>query len=263
MARTDTGRWVARAAATGGGRTYRGHRPVRWYTALVLIVLLGAALIAYSRYERQHPAAGAQPAVGTHWFQALAFDICGTTQANLPTNPNEVSASPGLHTAGDGVIEVSPTKPSETGANATLGKFVSEYPGLGLSPTSVRLPGKATHRNGQSCPSGTPDAHKKAELQVRVWASFTGPGSNSPTTPSDPTTLKLADGQLITVAFVPAGAHIPKPPSAVVSSMLQDKATAAQGTTSTTQPTPTSTPSSTSPSSSTTTPSSSTSTSAP
>ena len=40
MARTDTGRWVARAAATGGGRTYRGRRPLRWYTSLALIVLL-------------------------------------------------------------------------------------------------------------------------------------------------------------------------------------------------------------------------------
>ena len=54
MGRGDTGRWVARAAATGGGRTYRGHMPVRWDSSLVLIVLLGVASIAYSRYERQH-----------------------------------------------------------------------------------------------------------------------------------------------------------------------------------------------------------------
>ena len=250
---------MARAAATGGGRTYRGHRPVRWYSALVLIVLLGTALIVYSRYERQHPSAGSQPAVGSHWFAALAFDICGTVQPDLPANPNEAPSAPGLHTAGDGVIAISPTKSADAGANATLGRFVTEYPKLGLSPTSIRLPGKATHRNGQTCPTGTPEAGKKAVVRVKVWPSFTG--SSKAFVPSDPTTLKLADGQLITVAFVPPNASIPKPPTAVVSSMLQDRATAAQrSSSSTTLPTA---PPTSAPPSSTTTPSSPTSTSTP
>ena len=243
---------MARAAATGGGRTYRGHRPVRWYSALVLIVLLGVALIAYSRYERQHPSAGSQPAIGAHWFQALAFDICGTIQPNLPANPSQTPAPPGLRTTGDGVIVVSPTKSSEVGPNATLGKFVSEYPKLSLTPTSLRLPGKTSHRNGDACPSGTPDAGKKGELRVKVWPSFTPPGSNNPFFPSDPTTLKLADGQLITVAFVPSGASIPKPPAGAVSAMLQARAAAAQSSSSTTLPTPvpsTTPPSPTTPSS--------------
>src|SRR5579863_8513475 len=122
MARRDTGKWVARAAATGGGRTYRGQMPVRWDGSLALIVLLGVAMIVYSRYERQHPSAGTQPAVGTHWFAALAFDVCGTLQPNLPANPNEASASPGLATAGDGVIAISPTKAADAGNNATLGR---------------------------------------------------------------------------------------------------------------------------------------------
>src|SRR5690349_20801719 len=156
MARTDTGRWVARAAATGGGRTYRGRRPLRWYTSLALIVLLGVALIVYSRYERQHPAASTQPAIGAHWFVALAVDVCGAVQPNLPANPNQATAAPGLHTAGDGVIEVNPGKQADAGDNATLARFVQEYPGMALSPTSVRLPGATTRRNGETCPSGTP-----------------------------------------------------------------------------------------------------------
>ena len=57
MARGDTGKWVARAGATGGGRSYRGQRPMKWYASLAMICLLGVALIVYSRYERQHPAA--------------------------------------------------------------------------------------------------------------------------------------------------------------------------------------------------------------
>lgn len=260
MARTDTGRWVARAAATGGGRTYRGRRPMRWYTSLVLIVLVGVALIVYSRYERQHPAASTQPAIGTNWFVALAVDICGNIQPNLPSNPNEATSAPGLHTAGDGVIQVSPAKASDAGNNATLGRFVQEYPGLALSPTSVKVPGASTYRNGQSCPSGTPDAGRKATLQVKVWPSFAPPGSTHPFVPSDPTTLKLEDGQLVTIAFVPAGAPVPKPPQGVITTMLQDRASTGSGATTTTTPlvpAPSSIPGSP-----TTTPSSGTSTTA-
>jgi hypothetical protein len=250
MARNDTGRWVARAAATGGGRTYRGQRPVRWYGSLVLIVLLGVALIVYSRYERQHPSAGAQPAIGAHWYAASAFDICGKTEPNLPSNPNLATASPGIHTAGDGVIQIEPAKKSDAGDNATLGRFVETYPGLALSPTSLRLPQSQTYRNGDACAAGTPDAGRKGTVQVKVWPSFSPPGSNHPFVPSDPTTLKLADGQLITMAFVPTGASIPKPPPSVIESMLQYRSTS--GSTTTTVPatvpsttTPTTTPSTT------------------
>jgi hypothetical protein len=236
---------VARAAATGGGRSYRGRRPLRWYSSLVLIVLLGVALIVYSRYEKQHPSAGAQPAVGTHWYAALDFDVCGAVQPNLPANPDQASKAPGLYTAGDGVIQVAPAKSADAGANATLGRFVDEYPGLALSPTSVRLPGKTTLHSGQACPTGTPDAGRKADLTSKVWPSFT---SSSPTVPSDPTTLKLANGQLITIAFVPPGASVPKPPSTVVETMLSDRASSGTTSTTTTTPTsptsPTSTPSS-------------------
>jgi hypothetical protein len=250
MARTDTGRWVARAAATGGGRTYRGQRPIRWYSSLVLIVLLGVALIVYSRYERQHPSAGSQPAIGAHWYAASAYDVCGTIEPNLPANPNEASAAPGIHTAGDGVIQINPSKPADAGANATLGRFVQLYPGLALSPTALRLPGRPTYHNGDACPSGTPDSGRKGLVQVKVWPSFAPPGSNNPSEPSDPTTLKLANGQLITVAFVPSGASIPKPPQSVITTMLQDRATSGSTTTvpaTVPSTSPTSTPSTSTP----------------
>src|ERR1700678_853182 len=51
MARSSTGKSVARAAATGGGTSYRGQMPVNWYAALVLIVLVGIASVAFARYN--------------------------------------------------------------------------------------------------------------------------------------------------------------------------------------------------------------------
>jgi hypothetical protein len=231
MARRDTGRWVARAAATGGGRTYRGQLPVRWYGSLFLIVLLGVALVVYSRYERQHPAASTQPTASSHWYVALAFDVCGTVQPNLPANPNEATAAPGLHTAGDGVIQISPLKPADQGNNATLARFVQTYPGLTLTGSTLKIPGKTSHSNGQTCPTGTPDAGKKAQVRIKVWPSFAPPGSNHPFEVANPAALKLADGQLVTVAFVPADASIPKPPASVITTLLQDRSQVATSTT--------------------------------
>lgn len=242
MARRGTGRWVERAAATGGGRTYRGQRPIRWYMSLVLICLVGVGLVAYSRYERQHPAAGPQPV-----YAALAVDICGQVQSNLPA-PN-TKTTPGVTTEGDGVIRVSK---AEVGAHATLEQFVKSYPGLTLTSTSLKLPGKSTHRNGDTCPAGTPDAHKRADVRMVMWASATGTASNTPITVGDPSALTLANGQLITIAFAPSGASLPKPSPTSISAMQ----TLISGVSSTTTTAPSS--STTTPSSSTTAPSSST-----
>jgi hypothetical protein len=219
MANKGTGRWVARAGATGGGRTYRGQAPTRWYMSLALICLLGVSLVVYSRYERQHPVGTVQPAVGTHWYAALAFDVCGNLQANLPTTP-ATKATPGIKTDGDGVIRVEPTTKVDAGANATLGRFVQSYPGLELTSSALKLPGKSTYHNGDTCPAGTPDAHKRADVRVQVWSSFSGAGSNHPVTVSDPSSLKLANDQLITVAFVPPGASIKKPSAETIVTML-------------------------------------------
>jgi hypothetical protein len=239
--KTDTGKWVARAAATGGSRTYRGQRPMKWYMSLVLIVLLGVALVAYSRYERQHPTT-TPPAIGTVWFAAIAWDVCGTVQPDLPQNPN-LATNPGIATPGLGVISIAPTKAKDAGANATLGRFVDGYPKLVLTPNALRLPGKSTHHNGETCASGTPDAGKKGTVQVKVWPNFTATGSLFA---GDPGSLKLANAQLVTVAFVPSGSSIPKPSSKSIAAMQQAISSSSQNQSSTVPPT-------TAPSASTTT----------
>jgi len=223
MPRGDTGKWVARAGATGGGRSYRGQMPVKWYSSLVLICLVGVALIVYSRYERQHPAPAVQPAIGAHWYQALGFDVCGTVQPNLPANPNgSITPVPGIRTDGDGVIQVVPTTNADAGNNATLARFVARYPKLTLTSSTLQIPAKPKYTNGQKCPTGSPDAGKPGQVQIKMWPSFVPPGSNNPVVVNDPGAIKLADGQLITVAFVPSGATIPKPNS--ITAMLTDRA---------------------------------------
>ena len=61
MARNSAGKWVARAGATGGGRTYRGQTPVNWYAALVVIVVLGVLSVVFANYEYRNPSSAATP----------------------------------------------------------------------------------------------------------------------------------------------------------------------------------------------------------
>jgi hypothetical protein len=226
MARQDTGRWVQRAASTGGSRAYRGQRPVKWYTSLVLICILGAALVWYSRYERQHPSSAGQPAVGTTWYAAYAFDICGTVEPPLPANPSTKGGPPGLTTTGNGVITIAPKKASQAGANATLGAFAAGYKGMVLTSASIRYPGKTsagptvgrTFQLGDRCPKGTPDAGRRGVVQVDLWTS---PSATKPQVVGDPPTLRLGDEQEVTMAFVPQGTSVPRPNGTAVTAMLQ------------------------------------------
>jgi hypothetical protein len=246
MARRDSGKWVARAAATGGGRSYRGQMPTKWYGTLFLIVLLGIVFVVYSRYEDQNPVAATPPAIGTHWYDSLAIDVCGDVQPELGTNPNSVS-NPGIHTDGDGVIRIEPTTSADAGNNATLARFVADYPKFALTSASLTIPGEKVRSNGDKCPKETPDAGKAAKVEIKVWPSSQAPGVN-------PT------GQLITIAFVPAGASIPKPSATTITTMLQAISQAGSTTTSVTAPLSVTTTTAPSAATSTTAPSAATST---
>ncbi|HTT59852.1 MAG TPA: hypothetical protein VMF33_07365, partial [Acidimicrobiales bacterium] len=55
MAKSNSGKWVSRVGSAGGGKTYQKSRPANYYGALFVIVVLGLALTAFSRYEYDHP----------------------------------------------------------------------------------------------------------------------------------------------------------------------------------------------------------------
>jgi len=239
---------VQRAGATGGGRTYRGQMPVKWYMSLVLICVLGVALVVYSRYELEHPAAAVQPAANSaHWYAALGFDVCGALRSQpLPQNPNANSTPvPGIRTDGDGVIQIIPTTAKDAGNNATLARFVALYPKLTLTSTKLHIPGSPAYTNGQRCPKGTPQAGDTGSVTIFVWSSFTGPGSTKPVIYTDPADIKLADGQLITVGFVKSGAAAVKPPASAIEALLNDRSAESSGSTTTAPSTATSTPAAT------------------
>jgi len=233
----STGRWVERAATTGGGRTYRGQMPVNWYASLAVICIVGLLLIGFSRYQRTHQTASSSgpPTTQQQWFAALGIDICGTVQPNLPASPN--ASKVGFAANGNGVVTIQPKNSSESGANATLGKFVSGYKGLQLNSSTLQYPGKQVWSNGDVCPKGTPDAGKPGVVIVDSWPNFNAKkGSETNGAPED---LLFQNGQLITMAFVPATSSIPKPPAQAITALIQ--ALSGTSSTSTTLPTTTAT----------------------
>ena len=226
MARSSSGKSVARAAATGGGATYRGQMPVNWYAALVVIVLVGLASVAIAKYHYNQSPSTTPPTVGTTWHAALSFDICGTTQPALAASP--ASSTSGLTTTGNGVLLIAPKKASEAGANATVGKFASEYQGLTLTNTTLKYPGAKIpeYKNGQKCAAGTPDAGKAGEVVARWWVVTTQTKNNQLVQTKGvnshaPADLKFVNRQLITVGFVPSGTTLPKPPGSTITALLQ------------------------------------------
>jgi len=243
MASNSTGKWVERAATTGGGRTYRGQMPVNWYASLAVICIVGLLLIGFSRYQRTHQTASAAgpPTTQQVWHAALGIDVCGTMEPALPASTN--TAKTGLTANGDGVLTIAPKNSSESGANATLGKFVSGYKGLQLTSSTLQYPGKPVYNDGDVCPKGTPDAGKEGVVIVVSWPNFESKGKGTETS-GDPQNLLFSNGQLITMAFVPATASIPKPPATAITNLIT---AVTQGTTTTTLPatavtTPTTTP---------------------
>jgi hypothetical protein len=260
MPSNSTGKWVERAATTGGGRTYRGQMPVNWYASLVVIIVVGLALIGFSRYQRTHQTTSSSgpPTTSQVWYAALGIDVCGTLEANLPASTN--TKKTGLTANGDGVLTIAPKNSSESGANATLGKFVSGYKGLQLTASTLQYPGKAVYTNGEVCPKGTPDAGKPGVVIVDYWSSFGAKGKG--TQPSgDPQDLLFTNGQLITMAFVPATSSVPKPSGTVVASLITSLESSS--TTTTTSPSAAASTTTTAPGATTTTTPAATTTTAP
>jgi hypothetical protein len=236
MARDSTGKWVQRAGATGGGRTYRGQVPTNWYAAIAIIVVLGVASVIFARYEYRNGSASTstvEPVVGTTWYAGYQFNICGTPSPSPASNATSATSS-GFFTTGNGVITIKPLKSSQAGTNATFGKFVAAYQGMELTSSKVQVPGGPAYTNGEACPKGTPDAGQKGEVQMLSWSNALLTKQKPVKVTGDPADLRFSQNQLVSVGFLPEGKLPPRPSGTVVIALLN---AANSSSTSTTLPT--------------------------
>lgn len=224
MARDSFGSKVARAARTGGGRPGGPRTLNTFHIAFIVIIVIGIALVTYSRSEALNGtvANSTPPTTKQTWYAALDFDVCGTILPNLPANPNlyskkspSTSPSLGFYTTGNGLITIHPLNHNQAGNNATLNKFFNNYPGLLLSQTELKLPGKKAFKNGGKCNL------KTASVRTEVWPS--GVGSTGQLLTNNLSTFVFQNDLEITVAFLPNGVSVPKPPSSLLRTMFNTK----------------------------------------
>ena len=128
-----------------------------------------------------------------------------TSAERSQPNISEAADPLGIHTHDDGIVHIHPFVSRAAGKNAKLGVFFDTVD-VKVSSTELRLPGQDTKKNGQKC--GDDDAN----VQVKIWPNR-NPDTEGTLFKGDPGDVRLEDNQLITVAFVPDGTEIPKPPS--------------------------------------------------
>ncbi|MGC2167539.1 MAG: hypothetical protein WA580_00385 [Acidimicrobiales bacterium] len=247
MAKSNSGKWVSRVGSAGGGKTYRKSRPGNYYGALFVIVVLGLALTAFSKYEYEHPTKKAvapviAPAIGSVQYAALAIDDCGTDLPYLQTDTSYKGG--GFLVGGDNVVRLTPLSAADAGHNANLKTFASEYPGLKLTSTELAVPKtngvanpKTTFKNGEDCAPGTKYAGKPGKVVYAYWTTL---AQKAPTLTTNPAKIHFYKDLRVTMAFLPAGVTPTAPAQKSVDEMVLD-ATTPTTTTTTTLPATTTT----------------------
>lgn len=228
MGKASSAKKVARAARTGGGRTRRGSSSWAWPALMAIVVLLGTAGIVYSRDQREPdtspPFAATAERPADHWHAAIGYYICGEFAPNLPEGTDPL----GIHGHGDNVVHIHPFSSSAAGKRATLDIYF-ETVDVDVSDDSIRLPGQEARSDGDRCDDGP------GQFQMKVWDSR-DPADQGRIVPGDPNDFRPQDGQLITLAFVPEGVDIPRPPSADTLDNLSDVPQQQQPVTTSTTP---------------------------
>jgi len=210
MGKASSNKKVARAARAGGRVSSGQPRSLLFPGVLVLVVVLGVALVAYARNDRDQDDLGGVPQLGDHIHQAFAVNICGEFVADLPTFESSV----GIHTHADGVIHIHPFSQLGVGANATLGRFVDDANEAGLE---FSLSGSKIVFQSETGEEGVTECEGVDDPQLRMayWANVQDAESLPEVTTGAFNDLRLTeDGAGITLFFGDPDADIPKPPNA-------------------------------------------------
>lgn len=192
-----------------------------FYSALAVIIVGFIVLLAFVKTDNGNtdvpprPTNSATGEVGDHWHEAYGVNVCGDWLDFKAVNTTTVADNPnvyaGLHSHGDGYIHEEPASLSESGDNATLGRWL-DYMGFSYSGDTFKFwsgpgadPAKAEWKTGDECPPGTPFEGQKGVVK---WAL------NCQANNTDPNKHKLHDHEVVAFAFLPKGEEPGTPPTA-------------------------------------------------
>jgi hypothetical protein len=193
VASSSSTKKAAKLAQKGKGQRVRFQGGTVFPMAVAATLILGLALIVYSRQSL--PSADASPpTINDHWHAAYGFYLCdGWYQ--LAGNLEEQDANSqftntkflrtGIHSHDDGVIHWHPYTSRAVGKNAVLGVFLDNYD-VQLTNDSLTFPSTSALEANKDYPPAngfnplqkyvegeTKCDGQDAELSVKVWGSFT------------------------------------------------------------------------------------------
>lgn len=153
--------------------------------------------------------------------KALALPLPGAVKASTSTTTSSTTSTSAATTtttagAAHSTTSSATAAKSKAKATATTTKATGTTTKATGSTAKVTAPAVRRYTSGARCTSG-PDAGKTATVQVETWSSPTATGTR---VTGDPSAIRLTNGGMITVAFVPSGSTIPAPRSK--STLLQD-----------------------------------------
>jgi hypothetical protein len=211
MGKASSSKKVARAARAGGRTTAGPKRQVGYPIAIAVVVVVGVLAVLFARTNNQE-AAAVSPQVGEHWHAAYGIYVC---DAFLPDLTDQTTDATGLHTHGDGVAHLHPFNNAAAGDNATLAKW-GETTGLTFSSTGFTV-GDTTYEDGFDC-SGQP-----ATVSLYVWPADDLTAAPRVIPASDIGDFHFDEDRLaFTLAVVPEGTEVPRPPSVPELDQLSD-----------------------------------------
>ena len=225
---------AAKLAKSGQGKKVRFQGGTLFPMVVTIVVVLGLALIVYSRQSRPSVDASGAPLQSDHWHHAYGFYLCDTWfklegNAEQPGTDNYTQyARTGIHSHDDGLIHWHPFSSASVGSNATLGVFLDTYdvkltndkltfPETQRAALETQLAGQEPPRDdvlvwedGDKC---TVDGSEKSgALKVVVWNNFTDT-DNGTTYIADFDNIRLdRDQMVVAIAFVPEGTDVTMPP---------------------------------------------------
>lgn len=203
MGKASSSKKVARAARAGGS-VRPSQRKFAFPLAIFAIVVLGVGLVMFARGESGLDPVNAEPPTSKdHWHNAYGFYVCNAFGAPLVDIKSDTT---GIHTHGDGLIHIHPFSDGHGGKNATLAKW-GEMVGVEFGSSSITMPDGTKYENGMDC-NGQP-----ANVKIYVWPAD-DPNAEPVIYERDFGKVRLdADRNAITIAIVPDGTEVPRPPS--------------------------------------------------
>jgi hypothetical protein len=199
-------------------RRTRHQRSSSWFVATISVVLtlgiVGVVLASGVLSKDNQAAAG--PTIEDHWHAAFGVNVCGTWLTNPPefvTQASNPGVYAGIHTHNDGYIHMEAKSSIDTGANATVGRFL-DYGGWSASRDSIDMwTGPSFERaknewsNDDRCPNAAGEVGKGEPGRIVFQV-------NCKTVDENPSDQRLADQQVITIGFLPKGEPMGLPPNA-------------------------------------------------